>query len=81
MPSGSPTLKAYRRHRVLFLSGAFFATLIAALFIASFFFDDVVRARSQAVVNQKLTGYHVTLEHAHLQLVGGILTLKGFTVI
>jgi hypothetical protein len=81
MPSDSLTLQAYRRHRILFWIGAPLGTLIAALFIASFFFDDVIRARSQAAMNQKLTGYHVTLEHAHLQLVGGILTLKGLRVI
>src|SRR6516162_1539605 len=81
MPSDSPTLQAYRRHRMLFLSGAFFGTLIAALFIASFFFDDIIRARAQTAMNQKLSGYHVTLEHAHLQLLGGILTLKELKVI
>ena len=32
-------------------------------------------------MNQKLKGYHVALEHAHLQLVGGILTLNGLKVI
>src|SRR5262249_53387332 len=55
--------------------------LIASLFIASFFFDDVIRARTQAAMNQKLTGYQVALDHAHLQLVGGILTLEGLRVI
>jgi hypothetical protein len=58
------------------LSGAFFGTLIAAMFIASFFFDDIIRARAQAAMNQKLTGYHLALDHAHIQLVGGILTLR-----
>ena len=81
MPSDSPTLQAYRRHRILFLSGVFFGTLIAALFIASFFFDDIIRARAQTAMNQKLNGYHVELEHAHLQLVGGILTLKELKII
>src|SRR5215813_11106815 len=81
MPSDSPTLQAYRRHRVLFLGAAFFGALIASLFIASFFFDDVIRARTQAAMNQKLTGYQVALDHAHLQLVGGILTLEGLRVI
>jgi hypothetical protein len=81
MPSDSPSLQAFRRHRVLFWIGALFGTLIVALFIASFFFDDIVRARVQASMNQKLTGYHVALEHAHLQLLGGILTLKRLTVI
>jgi hypothetical protein len=55
--------------------------LIAALFIASFFFDDIIRARTQAAMNQKIKGYHVALEHAHLQLVGGILTLNRLKII
>src|ERR1700722_5650621 len=72
---------AYRKHPILFWIGGFFATLIVAVFIASFFFDDIVRARTQAAMNQKLKGYHVALAHAHLQLLGGILTLKGLKVI
>jgi hypothetical protein len=79
--SESPTLEAYERHRVLFWIGGFFGCLIIGLFIASFFFDDIIRARTQAAMNQKLTGYHVALDHAHLQLLGGILTLKGLRVI
>jgi Domain of Unknown Function (DUF748) len=79
MPSDSPTLQAF--HRVLPWIGALLGTLIVALFIASFFLDDIVRARAQTSMNQKLTGYHVALEHAHLQLLGGILTLKRLTVI
>jgi len=55
--------------------------LVLALFIASFFLDDVIRVRTQAAMNKKLTGYHVVLEHAHLQLVDGILTLKGLKVV
>ena len=31
-------------------------------------------------MNQKLKGYHVALAHAHLQLLGGILTLNGLKV-
>src|ERR1700722_2589892 len=72
---------AYRKHPVLFWVGRFFATLIVAVFIASFFLDDIVRARTQAAMNQKLKGYHVALAHAHLQLLGGILTLKGLKVV
>jgi len=71
----------YRRHPLLFWVGGIFATLIAALFIASFFLDDMIRVRTQVVMNQKLKGYHVALAHAHLQLVGGILTLNGLKVI
>jgi len=72
---------AYRRHPLLFWVGGIFATLIAALFIASFFLDDMIRVRTQVAMNQKLKGYHVALAHAHLQLVGGILTLNGLKVI
>jgi hypothetical protein len=72
---------AYRKHPVLFWIGGFFATLIVAVFIASFFFDDIIRARTQTAMNQKLKGYHVALAHAHLQLLGGVLTLSGLKVI
>ena len=64
MTSDSPALDAYRNHRVLVWVGAFFAAVIIALFIASFFFDDIIRARTQIAMNQKLKGYHVTLDHA-----------------
>jgi hypothetical protein len=70
----------YRRHPLLFWLGGVFATLAAALFIASFFLDDIVRARTQAAMNQKLKGYHVALAHAHLQLLDGVLTLNGLKV-
>jgi hypothetical protein len=61
-------MRSYQKHPVLFWVGGIFATLVVALFIASFFLDDVVRARTQAAMNQKLKGYHVALAHAHLQL-------------
>src|ERR1700676_5300630 len=72
---------AYRKHPVLVWVGGFFATLLVAVFIASFFLDDIVRARTQASMNQKLKGYHVALAHAHLQLLGGVLTMSGLKVI
>jgi len=81
MTSAYPDARAYRKHRLLFWSGGIFAMLILALFIASFFLDDMIRARTQAAMNQNLKGYHVALAHAHLQLVGGILTLNGLKVI
>src|SRR5579863_3741857 len=74
-------MHAYREHRVLFWVSGIFATLIVALFIASFFLDDMVRARTQSVMNENLKGYHVALGHAHLQLVGGILTLNDLEVV
>src|ERR1700720_4272333 len=70
-----------RKHRRLLWIGAIFAALIVALFIASFFLDGMIRARTQAAMNQKLKGYHVALAHAHLQIVGGILTLNGLKII
>jgi hypothetical protein len=81
MISDTPRVRAHQKHRLLFWSGGILATLLVALFIASFFFDDIIRARTQAAMNQKLKGYHVALAHAHLQLVGGILTLNGLKVI
>src|SRR5882762_7115140 len=74
-------MRVYRKHRLLFWTGGIFATLVVSLFIASFFLDDMIRARTQTAMNQKLKGYHVALAHAHLQLVGGILTLNGLKVI
>jgi len=61
--------------------GGIFAVLIVSLFVASFFLDDMIRARTQAAMNQKLNGYHVVLARAHLQLVGGRLTLSGLRII
>jgi uncharacterized protein DUF748 len=55
--------------------------LIAALFIGSFYLDGIIRVRTQAAMNQKLKGYHVALARAHLQLVGGRLTLSGVRII
>ena len=80
-PSPSSSVGAYRKQRLLFWVGGIFGTLIVALFIASFFLDDMIRARTQVAMDQKLKGYHVVLAHAHLQLVGGILTVNGLKVI
>ncbi|MBV8358694.1 MAG: DUF748 domain-containing protein [Deltaproteobacteria bacterium] len=57
------------------------ASVFVALFIVSFFLDDIIRARTQAAMNQRLKGYHVALGHAHLQLVGGQLTLSDIKII
>src|SRR5216683_2785027 len=70
-----------RKYQLSLWVGAIFATLIVALFIASFFLDRMIRARTQAAMNQKLKGYHVALARAHLQLVGGLLTLNGLKII
>ncbi len=81
VPYRVSSASAYRKHPILFWIGGVFAALIVALFIASFFLDDMIRARTQIAMNQKLKGYHVALGHAHLQMVGGILTLNGLKVI
>ena len=73
--------ETYRRDRILCWIGGFFGCVIIGLFIASFFLDGIIRARTQVAMNQKLTGYHVALDHAHLQLLGGVLTLNGLKVI
>ena len=79
--SDSPTLAAFRRHPVRFWTVALIGGGLVAVFITSFFLDNIVRARTQAAMNQKLIGYHVVLDHAHLQLLGGMLTLSGLKVI
>ncbi len=55
--------------------------LIVGVFILSFFLDEIIRPRIERAMNEKLTGYHTTLPHAHLQLLGGRLTLRGLKII
>jgi Domain of Unknown Function (DUF748) len=81
MTSSLSSLPGYRRHPVLWWAGVILASVLVALFIISFFLDDIIRARTQAAMNQKLKGYHVALGHAHLQLVGGQLTLREIKII
>jgi len=78
---GEAATQPIRKHRLLLWIGILLAALIVALFVASFFLDDMIRARSQAAMNQKLKGYQVALARAHLQLVGGLLTLNGLKII
>jgi hypothetical protein len=61
--------------------GVFFLALIAGLFILSFFLDGIIRPRIERAMNEKLTAYHTTLPHAHLQILGGRLTLSGLKII
>ena len=81
MSSSSSLGQAYRRHPLGVWIGGILAALIVALFIASFFLDGMIRARTQAAVNRSLKGYQVTLARAHLQLVGGLLTLSGLEIV
>ena len=70
----------YRR-RIGYGIGAFFVVLLIGIFAASFFLDGFIRPRIERAMNEKLIGYHTTLPHAHLQLIGGRLTLQGLKVI
>jgi hypothetical protein len=79
--SPAPARATYRKHWLLMWIGGAFAILIVSLFIASFFLDEMIRMRTQAAMNQKLKGYHVVLARAHLQLIGGRLTLNGLKII
>ena len=62
-------------------SARFVAVLLLALFIVSFFLDGIIRPRIETAMNEKLKGYHTTLPHAHLQILGGRLTLSGLRII
>lgn len=74
---------AFNRYsrRIEYGIGGFVLVLIVGLFIASFFLDGFIRPRIEAALNEKLIGYHTTLPHAHLQILGGRLTLRGLKII
>ncbi len=61
-----------------FLGGITF--LLICAFIGSFFLDGIIRPRIEANMNGSLKGYHATLPHAHLQLVGLTLTLNDLSI-
>jgi len=71
--------RSVARRAGIWLAGAI-ACLLMVVFIASFFFDSIVRSRIEASMNRSLKGYHVTLAHAHLQLLTLRLTLDGLTI-
>ena len=56
------------------------AGLASLIFVGSYLLDPIVRARVESGMNEKLRGYHTRLAHAHLQLLGGALTLTGLIV-
>lgn len=71
----------YYRRRIGYGIGAFIFGLIVSVFILSFFLDGIIRPRIERAMNEKLKGYHTTLPHAHLQIIGGRLTLSGLKII
>jgi len=68
------------RHPVLAGLGIVVAVLLVAVFAASFFLDGYLRRTMESRINQRLHGYHVSLDHAHLQLLNLRLTLRGLTI-
>jgi len=56
------------------------AILLLAVFIASYFLDPILRGRVEDSMNQKLVGYHTSLNHAHVHLLSGTLILTGLVV-
>jgi hypothetical protein len=67
------------RHIALWFAASIAFLLICA-FIGSFFLDSMIRPRIEANMNASLKGYHATLPHAHLQLLGLTLTLRDLTI-
>ena len=55
--------------------------LIVGVFILSFFLDEIISPAHRARDERETNGYHTTLPHAHLQLLGGRLTLRGLKII
>jgi uncharacterized protein DUF748 len=68
------------RHPVLAGLGIVVAVLLVAVFAASFFLDGYLRRTMESRINQRLHGYHLSLDHAHLQLLNLRLTLRGLTI-
>ncbi len=81
-PEPSPSCsKRSMVSRIALWFTAFIGLILIALFIASFFIDGIIRPRIEAKMNSNLKGYHVTLGHAHLQLIGLRLTLSRLVVV
>ncbi len=57
------------------------ALLLVGLFAGSYLLDGIVRSRTEAAINARLKGYHAVLPYAHLQLLGGTLTLRGLAIV
>lgn len=72
---------SYYAGRIALAFGALIVVLAVGLFVASFFLDGFIRPRIENAMNEKLKGYHTTLAHSHLQLIGGRLTLHGLKII
>src|SRR5580704_17710568 len=67
--------------RIAQVIGGIIASIMIGLFVFSFFLDGMIRTRTESAMNEKLKGYHVTLRRAHLQLIGGSLTLRDLKIV
>jgi len=74
-----PRRSITRRIVLWFLGGIAFLSIGA--FIFSFFLDGLIRPRIETNMNASLKGYHATLPHAHLQLLGLTLMLRDLTIV
>lgn len=83
MPARESGLWTGRSLPVKIILGTFAALGFVALglYIASFFLDGMVRPQIESRMNASLKGYHVTLGHAHLELLGLRLTLRRLTLV
>ena len=77
--ASKPSRSMARRMAPWLLCGI--AVVLIAIFILSFFLDSIIRPRMEAKINSSLKGYHATLPHAHLQLLGFTLTLRDLTIV
>jgi hypothetical protein len=57
------------------------AIIVAAAVIISIALDPFVRTRVEQTMNRSLKGYHTSLDHAHVSLLGGALELTDLTII
>jgi Domain of Unknown Function (DUF748) len=60
---------------------AVIAVLILIAFAASFAIDPYLRGRIEGQLNHDLIGYHASLRRAHLNLIGGTLSLYDLTIV
>ncbi|MBV8359824.1 MAG: DUF748 domain-containing protein [Deltaproteobacteria bacterium] len=66
--------------RIALRTSVIISAILIGLFIVSFFIDGLLRSQLEARMNSSLKGYHVTLGHAHLQLLTLRLTLERLIV-
>jgi hypothetical protein len=69
------------RRRKLLIAAVSIGVLVAVLFGLSFLIDPYIHSRVLNAMNSKLKGYHTQLAKAHLQLIGGDLTLTDLIIV